>query len=80
MNLMQPYGDGNHRRIKWRKAWDVDREALTALHRDTGFIMAFAPSPLGGYVAGVAKPLTLLGPDERTFAAQVAGLAQLMAE
>lgn len=82
MNLLQPYGDGNHRRIKWRKAWDVDRDALTATHRDTGFAMAFTPctSPAGGYTARLACTLPELGPDGRDAQAQIAGLGQLMAD
>ena len=80
MNLIQPYGDGNHRRMKWRKAWDVDREALTATHRDTGFALRFKPSTLGGYTAHLACTLPALGPDGRDFMAQVHGLSQLLAD
>lgn len=80
MNLEQPYGDGNHRRIKWRKAWDVDREQLTATHRGTGFVMAFTPSTLGGYTARIACILPELGPDGRNAMAQIAGLSELQAD
>jgi hypothetical protein len=79
MNLLQPYGDGNHRRIKWRKAWDVDREGLTATHRPTGFALAFTPGP-GGYTAHLACTLPAFGPDGRDFMAQIAGLRELMAD
>lgn len=80
MNLEQPYGDGNHRRIRWRKSWDVDSEALTATHRETGFRMAFTPSPIGGYTARLACELPELGPDSRTALAQIDGLRQLQVD
>lgn len=80
MNLMQPYGDGNHRRIKWRKAWDVDRQALTATHRDTGFALAFAPCPAGGYTAHLAGVQAVFGPDGRDALAQMRGLQELLAD
>ena len=80
MNLMQPYGDGNHRRIKWRKAWDVDREAMTATHRGTGFAMAFNPQPQGGYTAIIWSELPEFGPDGRDAQAQMRGLQELLAD
>lgn len=80
MNLIQPYGDGNHRRIRWRKSWDVDREALTVTHRETGFVMAFTPHPAGGYTARVACELPDFGPDGRDAMAQMAGLHELQAD
>ena len=84
MNLMQPYGDGNHRRIKWRKAWEVDREALTATHRATGFALAFVPCPAGGYTAQIDARLPnwmpVFGPDGRDALAQMHGLHELLAD
>lgn len=80
MNLAQPYGDGNHRRISWRRSWDVDREALTATHRETGFRMAFTPSTAGGYTARLACDVPELGPDARTALAQIDGLRQLQVD
>ena len=41
MNLANPYGDGNHHRMSWRRAWDVDVDGLTATHRESGFVVAF---------------------------------------
>ena len=78
MNLMQPYGDGNHRRIKWRKAWDVDRERLTATHRATGFAMAFVPCPAGGYISQMDGRMPVFGPDGRDALAQMNGLHELL--
>ena len=80
MNLVQPYGDGNHRRISWRRSWDVDREALTATHRETGFRMAFTPSAAGGYTARLTYDVPELGPDGRTALAQIDGLRQLQVD
>ncbi len=80
MNLEQPYGDGNHRRISWRRSWDVDREALTATHRETGFRMAFTPSPAGGYTARLACDPPTFGPDGRETEAQIKGFSQLLAD
>lgn len=78
MNLIEPYGHGNHPRIKWRKSWDVDREQLTATHRKTGFAMAFTPQPAGGYTARVDCELPAFGPDGRDAVAQMFGLRALM--
>ena len=78
MNLVLPYGDGNHRRIKWRKSWDVDREKLTATHRETGFALAFNPLPEGGYTAVIWSELPPFGPDGRDAVAQMFGLRELM--
>lgn len=80
MNLMQPYGDGNHRRIKWRKAWDVDRVELTATHRATGFALAFVPCLAGGYTAHLAGLHPVFGPDGRDALAQMHGLHELLAD
>ncbi|WP_413897533.1 hypothetical protein [Rhodoferax sp.] len=80
MNLTQPYGDGSHRRISWRRSWAVDREALTATHKETGFSMAFTPCPAGGYTARLACMLPELGPDGRTALAQIDGLRQLQVD
>ncbi|MES1977298.1 MAG: hypothetical protein V4451_04635 [Pseudomonadota bacterium] len=77
MNLQQPYGDGNHRRIGWRRTWDVNREVLTATHTPTGFVMAFVAHPSGGYTARVLCELPAFGPDERDANAQMNGLLQL---
>lgn len=79
MNLEQPYGDGNHKRIKWRKSWVVDREKLTATHQETGFVMAFSPETWGGYTAVLrTSQLPSFGPDNRQAQAQIEGLRQLM--
>lgn len=79
-NLVQPYGDGNHRRISWRKAWDVNRELGRATHRDTGFEMTFERMPEGGFQAWVSSELPWFGPDARTALAQIDGLRQLQVD
>lgn len=78
MDLANPYGDGNHHRISWRRAWDVDMERLTATHRDTGFAMAFNPLPDGGYTAVIWSELPPFGPDGEQAMAQMFGLRQLL--
>jgi hypothetical protein len=78
MNLVQPYGGGNHRRIAWRKAWAVDVEGLTATHLPTGFAMAFEPVTDGGYTARLGCALPPFGPDGRDAVAQMFGLRELM--
>lgn len=77
MNLASPYGEGNHHRISWRRCWDVDREALTATHTRTGFVMAFTPSTAGGYTARPNCPLEF-GPDGTLAMAQMFGLRELL--
>lgn len=77
MNLAKPYGDGNHRRISWRRAWKIDQEALTATHEPTGFSMRFTPHPKGGYTA---QPVEVppFGPDSRMAMDQMFGLRELL--
>lgn len=65
MNLIQPYGDGNHRRIKWRQAWDVDKVALTATHQPTGFKLSFSHSVQGEYSVHLPKDIRAFGPFKR---------------
>jgi len=77
-SLADPYGTGNHHRISWRRAWDVDPEALTATHRDTGFCMRFTPAPAGGYTAEIASELPPFGPDGEDAMGQMFGLRQLL--
>jgi len=77
-NLAHPYGEGNHHRISWRKAWYVDREALCATHKDTSFCMAFNPQPEGGYRAYINCKLPPFGPDGTLAMAQMFGLRELM--
>lgn len=77
MNLAHPYGQGNHPRIAWRKAWDVDAEQLLATHRDTGFAVRFQPTPGGGYLMEMATmPVFQLGGDDAV--AQLNGLRELL--
>ena len=82
MNLAFPYGDGNHHRMRWRKAWDVDMEALTATHRDTGFYLTFNPQPDGRYTAVMMWLETepVFGPDGEQAMAQMFGLRQLLTD
>lgn len=80
MDLARPYGRGNHPRISWRRAWDVDLEALTATHRGTGFRMAFTPVPEGGYTARLDFELPEFGPDGEQAMAQMFGLRELSAD
>lgn len=77
MNLANPYGDGNHRRISWRREWDVDFDALTATHRNTQFSVRFQPLPAGGYVMEIATPVTF-GPVTGDVIAQAFGLRELL--
>lgn len=77
-DLANPYGTGNHHRMSWRRAWDVDLAALTATHRDSGFVMVFTPCPQGGYQAEVGGPLPPFGPDGEQAMAQMFGLRQLL--
>lgn len=78
MNLSNPYGDGNHHRMSWRRAWDVDVDGLTATHRGTGFVVAFDPCPQGGYTARIGCALPPFGPDSDQAMAQMFGLRQLL--
>ena len=78
MNLAAPYGEGNHHRISWRRNWDVDREALTATHKSTGCVVAFAPCPEGGYTARLGCELPPFGPDGTQAMAQMFGLRELL--
>lgn len=78
MQLANPYGDGNHHRMSWRRAWDVDVDGLTATHRETGFVVAFEPSPAGGYMARIGCTLPPFGPDGEQAMAQMFGLRQLL--
>lgn len=78
VDLANPYGEGNHHRISWRRAWDVDLEGLTATHRTAGFSMRFEPQPGGGYTAHLACDLPPLGPDGELAMAQMFGLRQLL--
>jgi hypothetical protein len=77
-DLANPYGTGNHHRMSWRRAWDVDLDGLTATHRDSGFALAFTPCPAGGYTAAIASPLPAFGPDGEQAMAQMFGLRQLL--
>lgn len=77
MNLANPYGDGNHRRISWRREWDVNVEALTATHRTTGFTVRFQPLAVGGYLMEIATPVTF-GPLQGDAIAQAFGLRELL--
>ena len=78
MDLANPYGDGNHHRMSWRRAWDVSVDALTATHRGTGFVVAFEPSTEGGYTARIGCDLPPFGPDSDLAMAQMFGLRQLL--
>lgn len=78
VDLANPYGTGNHHRIAWRRAWDVDPEALTATHRDTGVTLQFRPHPAGGYTAHLASVWPEFGPDGELAMAQMFGLRQLL--
>jgi len=77
MNLASPYGDGNHHRISWRKAWDVDVEQLTATHRPTGFTVRFQPASAGGYLMEIATP-PVFGPISGQAIAQMFGMRELL--
>lgn len=74
----QPYGDGNHHRISWRRNWTVDSEALTATHAPTGFVVAFTPHGAGGYTARLGCDLPEFGPDGTLAMAQMFGLRELL--
>jgi len=76
MDLANPYGEGNHHRMSWRRSWDVDTEGMMATHRDTGFALRFAPSPAGGWLSEIATP-PIFGPDGEQAMAQIFGLRQL---
>lgn len=78
MNIANPYGDGNHRRISWRRDWAVDLDALTATHQPTGFAVAFSPCSEGGYTARIGCELPPFGPDGEQAMAQMFGLRQLL--
>lgn len=78
MDLVLPYGDGNHHRINWRRAWDVDTAAMTATHRTSGFSMRFEPQAAGGYTAHLACELPPFGPDGEVAMGQMFGLRQLL--
>lgn len=78
VKLDKPYGEGNHHRIAWRRAWDVNVEAMTATHRDSGFSMAFNPLPTGGYTAVIWCDLPVFGPDGELAMAQMFGLRELL--
>ena len=80
LNLVRPYGAGNHPRISWRRAWDVDVEGMTATHRSTGFVMGFTPLAAGGYTAHLACELPEFGPDGELAMAQMFGLRELLAD
>lgn len=76
-SLASPYGEKNHRRISWRRAWVIDREALTAKHEPTGFTLQFTPHPKGGYTA---QPVEVppFGPDSTLAMDQMFGLRELL--
>lgn len=77
MNLVNPYGSGNHPRISWRRAWDVDLDAFSATHRSTGFSVKFEPHPEGGYrMEMVTMPVFKLDGDDAV--AQLNGLRELL--
>lgn len=76
MNLANPYGEGNHHRISWRKHWDVQLEELTATHLPTGFALRFQPAPAGGYLMEIATP-PVFGPDGKLAMDQMFGLREL---
>lgn len=78
MNPASPYGEGNHRRISWRRDWDVNRDALTSTHKPTGFVLAFTPHPVGGYTARIVGDLPTFGPDGTFAMAQMFGLRELL--
>lgn len=78
VKLANPYGEGNHHRMSWRRAWDVDCQAMTARHRDSEFLMVFSPCPQGGYTATVGGELPPFGPDGELAMAQMFGLRQLL--
>jgi hypothetical protein len=76
-NLANPYGEGNHRRISWRKAWVIDHEQLSAQHVPTRFTLQFTPHPDGGYTA---QPVDVppFGPDGTLAMSQMFGLRELL--
>lgn len=76
--LANPYGTGNHHRMSWRRAWDVNLDGLTATHRDSGFVMVFSPCPQGGYTATIGCDLPPFGPDGEQAMAEMFGLRQLL--
>ncbi len=78
MNLLMPYGAGNHNRINWRRAWDVNVEEMTATHKESGFVMRFSPCVEGGYTAQIDCVLPPFGPDGEYAMGQMFGLRQLM--
>lgn len=78
MELASPYGAGNHHRISWRRAWDVDLEASIATHKPTGFVMVFTPCLEGGYLARLGCELPPFGPDGTLAMDQMFGLRELL--
>lgn len=81
MNLAHPYGQGNHRRIAWRRGWDVDLIAMEAVHRATGFVLVFYRMPDGmGLEMKVQAHLPVFGVTDADFIAQVQGLKELLAD
>ena len=77
-DFANPYGTGNHRRISWRRKWDVDLNVMVARHTPTGFALVFTPRSDGGYsvrVLGYAASFGLNGAD---VVAEMAGFSQLM--
>jgi hypothetical protein len=76
-SLAKPYGEGNHLRISWRKAWVVDKDALTAVHVPTRFTLQFTPQPDGGYTM---QPVDVppFGPDGTLAMDQMFGLRELL--
>lgn len=77
-SLAKPYGSGNHHRISWRRAWDVDLDALTATHTPTGFVMVFTPEVDGGYTAVIGSELPPFGADGTLAMDQMFGLRELL--
>lgn len=78
MNLARPYGEGNHHRISWRRFWAIDREASTATHKPTGFVLVFTPCLQGGYTARPGCQIPPFGPDGTLAMAQMFGLRELL--
>ena len=79
MHLAHPYGTGNHRRIAWRKGWDVDLVRLTATHRGSGFSLVFRPRlGVDAFEMKVAFPHPVFGHRAEHMQAQVDGLSELL--